>query len=196
MGYDMYLTGGATEGETLARKAAAEAFDATVAERSKHKRGTPAWDAAQAKVEEADEALDAARTEYFRLNISGMGYCLDWMFTYGMAFPAKYEGDWPEYPKIPDDATAEQEDHLHDTYTGAARPFLSQHPDGTLGIPSFKFGSNDGWIVTEDECAYAVKAWEEAGSPVPEYEGEPVRWWPRWIEFLRRGSIRGGFAVR
>jgi hypothetical protein len=88
-------------------------------------------------------------------------------------------------------------------------PILSRHGDGPMTIPSFKFGSNDGWLVTPEEIAGALEAWAETdmardhlaadrfrrGMSTKTYETISEDYWRQWIEFLRRAKDRGGFQV-
>lgn len=195
MGFDMHTIQAADDTEKDAVRVANEAFDAAVAKRGEHKFGTAGYVAAQAVVEETCDAIDTARTSYFRLNNRGMGYCHELMEKYGMVYDPPREGAWPAYPNIPEDATDEEEEAMDQQYREAAKPFLSQHPEGGEVIPSLKFSSNDGWIVTPEECRATVAAWRAKGSPTPHYNDEPLRWWGEWIAFLEHSADRGGFTV-
>jgi len=73
-------------------------------------------------------------------------------------------------------------------------------------IPAHKFSSNDAWVVTEEECAYAhrvLSAARESGAAYVKaltrhgWKGDNGRRViDNWIDFLHRASTRGGFEVR
>ncbi|MGP5048058.1 hypothetical protein [Glutamicibacter ardleyensis] len=70
--------------------------------------------------------------------------------------------------------------------------------DEGTGIALHKFGSNDGWMVTERECAEAVSAWEDVQLSTLTEEQHAVVEAERWgdfIEFLRWASTHGGLKV-
>lgn len=61
------------------------------------------------------------------------------------------------------------------------------------GIPAYKFGSNDGWLVTPDELTAALAAYDACiadGVEPPSFT-----WWGDWIDYLRRAARHGGFRV-
>lgn len=205
MGYDMRMIDGQTEEEQAAGEAAADVFRAAAKERDKYERGSAEYMAAQVEVDQAYEAWDDVRDDYFRLNISGMSWCRDFMIERGMAY--EHRGlEWPrfEWPKRENFERGEDYDvaqvEAEEEYTKLTTPILEHHPEGGDTIPTFKFSSNDGWHVTEAECAAAVAAARAAGGDSPTYlnqEGvwEPVNWWEKWVDYLDRASKRGGFRV-
>lgn len=167
--------------------------------------------AAQAKVNEAFDAMDAADTGYYCLNVWGMRRCRKLMLNFNMVCG----GDHPSWPKmgeygITDESAAYDEMYLHRedpddervspevrAYLEAREAVASHHPEDKTGIPIFKFCSNDGWLVTEDECRQALEAFALTGvdASAVEYEDETVPWWPSWLNFLRLASVHGGFRV-
>lgn len=205
MGYDMSIEAPLSEAEQVAKAAAYDQFTAACKERDTHNCLTPEWDAAQEKVMTASDAHDALNVNYFRLNIWGMGHCLEYMYERGMVYTSSSEGEWPEYiepiKRDTDDDAAwyARIDAYDEDYKARCLPMVSAHPAGGDTIPSHKFSSNDGWLVTEDECKAAVTS--NALFAPPTYkdkktkETKPVAWWPEWIAFLERASTRGGFRV-
>lgn len=128
---------------------------------------------------------------YFRLNIFGMGRYRGYMDKLGMldtvtthpAWP-KWEGDWPEEGST---AYAEREAELERIVSTAA--------ESPIGLPEFKFGSNDGWLVTPDEIRAALASYDE--SRAREVVGpDEIDYWSQWIAFLNRAAQNGGFRVR
>lgn len=66
----------------------------------------------------------------------------------------------------------------------------------TKGIALHKFCSNDGWLVTAEECAEAVAIWDA----LPKRGRQAVvkelgDYWLAWIDYLRRGASGRGFRV-
>ncbi|MFG3705992.1 hypothetical protein ACGF7U_14845 [Micromonospora sp. NPDC047670] len=70
----------------------------------------------------------------------------------------------------------------------------SQTTPGRLGIPLFKLGSNDRWIVTAREIDEALVAYAKApASHRAELESRPK--WVAWLEWLALSREHGGFEV-
>lgn len=205
MGYDMYIESELTEAEEIAKQAAQDQFDAAVKERQAFEFNTPEYDAAQEKVSAAYDELDKHNLNYFRLNIWGMSRCREYMYDRGMVYTSEHEGEWPQYTEPArmdgEDAAAwhARIDAYDELYQKKCLPIVSAHPAGGDTIPVHKFSSNDGWLVTEEECKAAVTSnalfdppvWENPNTKIT----EPVQWWPEWIAFLERASTRGGFRV-
>ncbi|GHO60047.1 hypothetical protein KSB_85220 [Ktedonobacter robiniae] len=61
------------------------------------------------------------------------------------------------------------------------------------GIPAYKFGSNDGWLVTPDELSAALAAYDACIADG--VEPPAFTWWGDWINYLRRAASHGGFRV-
>jgi hypothetical protein len=186
--------------------------------------GTPEWEDLRRQVVETSEAVDEVEGKnYFRLNIWGMDRCRGYMDHFGMAYDAE-RGGWEDFwPKATDygfgDDESPWEEEVYDTESGTtsytterARLFHEANEaararefDG-VGIPFHKLGSNDGWLVTEKECADALSMLaanggiDAGGKVVPitdKYDGvdQEVLWWPRWVAFLAEASTHGGFRV-
>jgi hypothetical protein len=103
---------------------------------------------------------------YFRLNLFGMIEFRGMMERFGMVIP---EYGFPEEtdddPQLP-------------------------------GIPAWKLGSNDGWWVHPREIKAALETYEKLGAPTPPlWSSEMIDYWRKWITYLRRAAVRGGFKV-
>lgn len=94
---------------------------------------------------------------FFRLNVFGMGQYKEAMHALGMLHWSTGPGynEWPDLGGNP----TEQQWRKH---AEACLPVLRDHRGGPPGIPSHKLSSNDGWIVTPEECTAAVQAYERA----------------------------------
>lgn len=168
---------------------------------------------------------------YFRLNIWGMGRCRDIMDERGEM--VHYIGGHPEWPDLSDFGLDEYpEDVQYDDdyneigpwpdgspeaqFVAARDAILAYSPPGVRGIPGWKLGSNDGWLVTEEDCKGALaclRDWaitqvddpsDDAAvrakmveSPIVRFDdGEgPVEWWEGWVTFLETASTHGGFRT-
>lgn len=99
--------------------------------------------------------------------------------------PAPSREWWAGVPERDDDEEA---------YLESLDSITSPHGDGPPGIPLHKVdGSNDGWLVTEQEIRDALAVIDATGTP--ELEGRMVEFWTRWVEFLRAASTQGGFRT-
>lgn len=207
MGYDMSIVQGHTEAEEAAKAALMQRINPLIEQRNKLERGADEWKAVQEKIDPLCEELWSLPTEYYRLNNWGMSWCREYMLEREMIYPS----DCPEFPHNPyperDDFDSEEKYQAalyewEEAYEALTKPTRELHPDGGDTIPSHKLSSNDGWIVTEAECAAAVAAAAASELPAPTYIDEddkvekPLAWWPEWVDFLERASTRGGFTVR
>jgi hypothetical protein len=102
MGYDMYVIGETPADEQAAIASATNACDAAVKHRDQFPRGSQEAKDAQKDVLRAFDALDRARTNYFRLNSWGMSRCVGIMDDAGMVKGGKIDEPWPEFP-LPDE---------------------------------------------------------------------------------------------
>ena len=203
MGYDMRMIGGTTEAEQAALGAIQERIQAARVELDKYEYGTEERKAAATEFDRLIEEKYELPSDYYRLNIFGMGWCRDFMEERGMVYEARGldfpEFEWPECEDFKDeDGYDIASEKAEEEYDKLVAPILEHHPEGGDGIPSFKLGSNDGWHVTEAECAAAVAAARADGiTPTVLEDGEhvPVQWWESWVGYLERASQRGGFRV-
>lgn len=194
---------------------------------------TPEFITAQDAVEAALTAVDDARTSYFRLNIWGMGRFVRAMWDLGMMFDAGGHPAWPkreeyglsdeEYdayenedwyrehpehrPGGADGAKAVERAGAREAYQRhekAQNAVLRWHGDGA-GIPDHKFGTNDGWVVTPEECRQALDAYlrvlddgndgDRVGAVLAKNGVENRGYWERWIAYLNSAITHGGFEV-
>lgn len=206
MGYDMRMKQLPTEAETAAIEANRERIKTAVAQRDTHERGTPEFKALDDEINRLYGEQFSLPSDYFRLNNWGMSYAGEYMAEREMVYPSTC----PEFPAM---VYPKREDfEAEEAYEAArleaeekneelSRPILELHPEGGDVIPDHKLSSNDGWHVTEAECAAAVAAARASELPAPSYTDDadgiekPISWWPEWVDFLDRASTRGGFAV-
>lgn len=144
---------------------------------------------------------------YFRLNIHGMGWCVDEMAARGMVFDAGQPPAYPmpdsfglawelveavEYPEdCPDAKLTDEQREAVGKYLAERDAVLAWHGPEVPGIPVHKFGTNDGWLVLPAECEAAVRLGRQS-SPPAEYPDI----WAKWLDYLERASRAGGFEVR
>ena len=117
----------------------------------------------------------------FRLNIFGMGRYREYMELAGML-----DNEWagPEY-------------HEGDQ-AGWDEAVMTQPREVPDGIPTYKFCSNDGWLVTPEEIRSALAAMEQCD--VEELnrrlqDGGDNAYWADWLRFLQRAEKAEGFRV-
>lgn len=224
MGYDMTQVVPMSAEEQAEKDRLQEEFNAAVKARSEARaRGiehtgpsmvavftgeAETTDPYQKAVEDAMEAMYDADKSYFRLNIWGMGYCRNAMAEVGMMYWAAPELEFPDYdePKREDYGSEGSWVFAVSEYDEAHEKLcipVQKQGGGGRGIPSFKLSDNSGWWVTKEECQEAVDIWEEyqaANDPGNEASDETKEvlgygWWPKWIEYLKRGAQNDGFRV-
>lgn len=166
---------------------------------------------AQAALDECAAAfadLDAADRSYFRLNISGMSWARGFMAERGMLCDPPHD-PWPDYPledgyraqewvKYPEDREGDpppaEDLAIAEKYVAEMDAVRRCHPGECPGIPAFKLGSNDSWVVLPAECKAALVALEAArenGTVDPD-----ASWWPDWVAWVRDAIEHDGFVVR
>ncbi len=143
------------------------------------------------------ESADAA-TDYFRLNIWGMGPFREAMEELRMAHESSSRDvpDWPEYPESDEDEDSPE----YKAYEAKALIVQGHHhKTNDPTIPLHKFCSNDGWWVTAAESKAAVEAWETRDPDATYSPGvtETIasEYWGEWIDYLRNAIDRDGFQV-
>lgn len=102
--------------------------------------------------------------DYFRLNVWGMGDARQALFQIGIVrladmppFPKAEDYGLDEYPDDDDNPASDDERR----YLEAVRQWKeSPHGEGP-GIPLYKFGSNDGWLVLPIEVQSGVRYADE-----------------------------------
>lgn len=142
---------------------------------------------------------------YWRRSIFGGGPQAQRLVDVGMAYWPREGNTVPgDYPKPKDFDLVHNEDWSGEdddpqffgdvdkiaAYELANRNYYRQTYDERPGIAAYKLcHSNDGWWVTQAECASALKLWEAAGEPdVDQGVGDT-------IPFLRAGAAHDGFRV-
>lgn len=244
MGYDLYLVEtpeGVEEATVAARKAAITANEVAKARTEEvlarkpdairpspfptdnDPEPDPELLAIEQERRAAWDALSEAQTDYFRLNIWGMGKCREVMDRYGMLADER-----PIEAEFPLDSPEPYEEHFDfegEPITDEARAYeatreqvlRARSPEP--GIGWWKLCSNDGWVVTPEECREALARAPECAkvhgpspSELPGFERavanllglpdhattepvEEIAWWPEWLAFLRQAVQYGGFRV-
>jgi hypothetical protein len=119
---------------------------------------------------------DQTDAGYFRLNIWGMGQMLKIMDSVELVDWETSAPDWPDYPAGMSD----------EAYEALSRPLRARISPNPLKVPAYKFGSNDGWIVTPAECYLIAQRLR----PIQE---------PTWVMLFRDYCAacvnKGGFEV-
>jgi hypothetical protein len=136
-----------------------------------------------------DEYFSLDDPTYFRLNIWGMGFMRAWMSKLGMLNEVCAAPPWPEpgdygvseseakgEEYVGEDATIDEWGERHSPawfeYMEASSRVKTQPPDVGSGIAWYKLGSNDGWLVTVEECSDALAAFKKA-LPITEGVEDP-----------------------
>jgi hypothetical protein len=153
--------------------------------------------------------------DYFRLNLSGMGRFYEAMHQLGMLYDSRSPGAWPAAPsqRIEElmytldsgeqpSGTPEELGQAR-TYAEAIRKHLAAHPPGGDVIPTHKFSTNDGWIVTSDEIKAALAVHDSIDPETATRrltrtvltQPNEMEYWFRWIAYLRRAVDHEGFEV-
>ena len=198
MTYDMRIVG---EGEPYAEGAVQQALaNLTAASRSDFRARTDRERraAARAKVHARIELIKADPNE-FELNASGMTTAKVVMSRLGMLDHDTKHDLWPnqaDYGVTPAMAQLGPEDDepRELAYFRAAEDAVrDKQAENPTGIPLYKLGTNDNWLVTRDEITAALGAYRTAlGDGASDCE---LWWWPYWIEFIERAAKHGGFRV-
>lgn len=183
------------------REEGIEPFDANTWPDSEYKT-------AQLRVEAALDRKYAADLNYFRLNIWGMGRCVEIMARLGMVFDAERPGSmrWPEWDEDvehdPWECKVENCDHTTRARQITCAEFRRQNdamlrwtPLDREGILSSKFGSNDGWIVLPTEIREALAIYYRQPNETRQTLEAEVPWWTNWLGFMARAADNGGFRV-
>lgn len=72
---------------------------------------------------------------------------------------------------------------------------LSDHDASVPGIEIRKLCSNDGWLVTEEECSSTFKIWTDLTEERRQEIIAQASYFGEWMEFIDRASRFGGFQV-
>jgi hypothetical protein len=101
----------------------------------------------------AFDEMYEADTNYYRLNIWGMSTMRRIMDDAGL-LEWSDAGEWPDVDEEDPDAAAK------------VREWKSRGAGDDQQVPAYKFGSNDGWIVTPDECRVIAAKLREFANPI------------------------------
>ena len=194
MGYDIYTE--RPDAEQVERAAEArKALDAIDV-------GCVEWSAAY------ERFLEALEGSYFRTNIWGMGHLREVMHSLGMLAPAVQT----TFPKPEEfgltsqevwdaEGSDEEPSDAVRAYREAVEAQLSAESHDSPGIAVNKLSSNDGWLVTENECRSAVGIWDRVRADDPHRacaigsEAGSGEFWAEWISYLRTAATHGGCRV-
>lgn len=145
--------------------------------------------------------------EYFRLNISDMSICLAFMGAMGLLDAEEGHGKFVSKEGYANtDAHDEWGDPVKvSQFFTDQRAMKSKRSPISGQVPSFKFDSNDGWVVTSEECVVIADAVDnflinprpvthEGWRETVTYENPP-EWLKGWGEYARRATQYGGFEV-
>lgn len=189
-----------TAEEWRARRDGKAGFDDLPANASERYRS------AQEAVLRLSRALHKADASYFRLNIWGMGKVRDAMERLGALYGDYDRVAEPDYPQnLPDDYYEDDGPERFPERHAQVVAALSWSPreNGEGGIPLHKTCSNDGWIVTPEECFVAASIIRAADTQdvlkvLVSYGIDNEGWletWNDWVQWLADASEHGGFEV-
>jgi hypothetical protein len=124
---------------------------------------------------------------YFRLNIFGMSDYRNVMQALGML---DFDAHRPPFPCM--------EEFLNDSeYQEACREITDAEAPTPSGIPPYKTGSSDGWLITPRELRAALATYDATTkvqrsdalwSGLGDVNMEERQYWNKWILFLRRAE--------
>ncbi len=126
------------------------------------------------------EPRSFAENAYFRITTSAYVLVYETMSALGILDP---------FVDAPDPQDASEE----------ARAVRSPYPEA---VPAFKFGSNDAWIVTPDECTIVATALERVvGDTKAHLQPSPdeqmgLNLLERFARFNRTAAAHGGYVVQ
>lgn len=132
-------------------------------------------------------------------------YLMPWSMAHAVG---KDEFDCRDFPRPEDHGTTEWDveqwqypDYYHPegeippqvtAYLKELDAFYRYAPEAP-GIPVWKLGSNDHWIITPIECRGALVMWEKAGAPFP--AGRDDAGWQQFVDLLDRAAEHDGLRV-
>lgn len=177
---------------------------------------TERYHALQSVVTAAMNEMYRTDVTYFRLNIWGMREASDVLSPLGMIH---HYGNHPPFPQLPDidgfdgcgmevDGAYIELDEAPEKFPPAAHEYQRAHEDvlrfspEVPGIPGWKFGSNDGWLVTPIDIQGAIAqlvnaakaACVEPAAMLASTAGDRT-YVVEFVEWMVRAIPRGGFRV-
>lgn len=174
MGYDMYWEREPAEGSDVRvpHEQARAAFHAAVRHRDRNGRDYDPID--QEAVIAALDATERAEFWYFGLNIWGMGVAREELLKAEVMVNVETP-PWPEF----NDENGDGLDLIRESVA----------PGDTHGIPIYKVGSNDGWLVTPGEITTGV-GWADAHHPG--WRDELTDYVALFVTWMERAAAEGG----
>lgn len=213
MGYDMRWEKSPPPEFIERQEAARVVFEAAVAARDAHPRGSKEADELQVAVSDAYGEMQLADIGYFRFNIWALGPARDALYEAGVIVENEDPGEWPEpsefgldeWPDVQWDGNTQTwvdwdtrepiTDEKQLAFLEKARGVRDHVAEGdaTGGIPMYKLCTNDGWLVTPGEIvtglALADRQNEKWRDELPDND---IRAFVQWMELAR---AFGGFRV-
>lgn len=102
----------------------------------------------------------------------------------------------------PSPALSAQEIDAYVAYQQARIEHQAAHDPAVPGVEGRKYGSNDGWWVTKEECASVVAIWERAQSHLEDLDPElrvgldqAGSYWLAWMQYHQDGAAGDGYVV-
>jgi hypothetical protein len=179
------------------------------------------------------EAQDEGQPEYWRFNSAGMAGMLEIMGKAKVVddnTTAPPMSDWPPRGMLSEERAEELADWAWwaeeaekpptDSEIQRLKPWLDEldrwrrTPSSQKGrVPAFKFRTNDGWIVTPEECTIIADGLQSGVDrskgllgrltgivPAPRRSGisreEAAKWILQWAGYNRAAARFGGYSVR
>lgn len=145
---------------------------------------------------------DEAESSSFHVSTFDMGQLREVMFAAGLLDPSTPLPTWPRAPEgywkrahANEDPT--EADRAYETAVDQLRSGPADRP-GT--VPLWKFGSNDLWWVTAEECELLADGLEafcvaQEQQPVPMLDPEERAWVRQFISYCRHCARHQGFEV-
>lgn len=159
---------------------------------------------------EHDEKLKP-NERYFHFNWAGMGVACKAMDQLGMlediimpAWPKPEDHGltsqqvWPDYD---DELSGDAMHGFSPEVTAFTRLYEATRDQCVAkptGIASYKFDSNDGWLVTPTELQAALTRWrchDNVAQAAARLVFARTNRWDEWIAYLERAMVFGGFRV-
>jgi hypothetical protein len=216
MGYDMHWVkkpAGEQEKVDKLREDMREIWSRTRAIPEPERGVGDAWEALMKEADAKENEIRDTEKSYFRLNIWGMSYFVAAMEQLEMLYWSSDSEPWPDRTArtvelmdavrndLSFEATREEVKEAHAAIKYEAER-LAAHPEPPKeydGIPSHKFDSNNGWLVTPAEIHAALATYNNIPSDMVDAVLEETKIdreiWDRWIAYLTGATEHGGFEV-
>lgn len=209
LGFEMHAAEPDPEEENLILSISFTMQDAALSTDNEGKSGEE-WLAGQEKYEALFRELDRAHQSCFHLDMWAMNKARRMMFRLGMldldvpsphsltaeSFGVTAEMLKIDYPAFPEAFTPPELQAMQKARTA----LLEGAVEDPKGIPPFKLGSNDNWLITPEELTAGLKTGDERYRNTDETLETALffseaEFWPEWIAFLRYCAAHGGLRV-